>query len=191
MKKVLIILAVILVVIISAAIALPVIYKDDIKAAIDKELEASVNADVLFDVDNFSLSVFSNFPNITATMKEFGIINREPFAGEILFAAEELAVEIDLFSLFGDQPTLSGLEVIRPIINIKVLADGSANYDITFPTEEEEVAEESGGEFSLSIDHWLIKEGEFTYDDATLPYYLKLTGVEHGGSGDFTQDVLT
>ena len=96
MKKLLIVFAVIIVVLISAAITLPVIFKDDIKEAIDKELQSTINADVLFNVDNFSLSVFTNFPNITATMNEFGIINRAPFEGSILFAAEEMMVEIDV-----------------------------------------------------------------------------------------------
>ena len=70
MKKVLLILGIIFVLLVAAAFILPVVFKDDIKAAIDKELAASVNADVIFDVDNFSLSMFRNFPNITATMSE-------------------------------------------------------------------------------------------------------------------------
>ncbi|MDH5604861.1 MAG: membrane biogenesis protein, partial [Cyclobacteriaceae bacterium] len=178
--------------VLTAAVLLPVIFKEDIKLAIDEQLEASVNADILFDVDNFSLSMFSNFPNITASMKEFGVINRAPFEGEILFAAEALEIEINLKSiLFDDTPRLKGLSLIGPIINIKVLEDGRANYDIAVPSEEEApVAEEESGDFSFGIDHWEIVNGEIVYDDKSLPFLLELKGFDHSGSGDFTQDVF-
>ncbi len=192
MKKVIIGFLILLVVLIASAVVLPVIFKDDIKAAIDKELANSVNADVVFDVDDFSLSIFSNFPNITASMKNLGVINRAPFEGEILFAAEEFNVEINLSSLlFGDTPGIKGITLVRPVINIKVLADGAANYDIAIPSDEtEEVTEEGSGEFSFKIDHWEVIDGEFVYDDLTIPYYMKLVGLDHSGSGDFTQDVF-
>ena len=84
LKWTLIVLGGLLVLILAAAFIIPIVFKDDIKAAIDKELAKSVNADVVFDVDKFSLSLFSNFPNITAEMNDLGVFNREPFAGEIL-----------------------------------------------------------------------------------------------------------
>jgi uncharacterized protein involved in outer membrane biogenesis len=74
-KWVLIIFGGLLVLIVAAALILPAVFKDDIKAAIDKELAKSVNADVLFEADKFDLSLFKNFPNITATMEDFGVIN--------------------------------------------------------------------------------------------------------------------
>lgn len=190
MKKFLIVVVALLVVFIAAAIILPVIFKEDIKAAIDKELDAAVNADILFDVENFNLSLFTNFPNITATMKEFGVINRAPFEGEILFATEELEVEINLMSIIsGETPRIKGISLIRPIINVLVKEDGSANYDIAVASEEEETVEvdTAASEFSFGIDHWEIIDGSITYDDKSMPFLLKLEGFNHSGSGDFTQ----
>jgi hypothetical protein len=48
-KWTLIILGALLIFILAAAFIIPVVFKDDIKAAIDKELASSVNADVVFD----------------------------------------------------------------------------------------------------------------------------------------------
>src|SRR5690606_35817966 len=85
----------------AAAIIVPALFKDDIKTAIEKEVAKSVNADVMFD--DFSLSFFSNFPNITAGLKKLGVINRAPFEGEVLFATESFEVEVNLADLlFGD-----------------------------------------------------------------------------------------
>ncbi len=190
MKKILIVLGVVLIVLVAAAFILPVVFKDKIKAAIDKELAQSLNADVVFDVDKFSLSLFKNFPNLTAEMRDFGVFNREPFAGEYLFAAEALQVEVNLKNvLFGDQLRLKGITLVRPLINIKVLEDGRANYDIAIPSEEIPETDESG-DFSFGIDHWQVIDGDIVYDDKSLPFFLELKNVEHTGSGDFTQDVF-
>ena len=137
LKWTLIVLGGLLVLILAAAFIIPIVFKDDIKSAIDKELAKSVNADVVFDVDKFSLSLFSNFPNITAEMNDLGVINREPFAGEILFATEKFEVEVNLKNiLFGDQLRLKGISLVRPVINVKVLQDGRANYDIAIPSAD-------------------------------------------------------
>jgi hypothetical protein len=191
MKKVLIIVALVFAVLLAAAFILPIVFKDDIKAAIDKEIAKSVNADVVFDADKFSLTLFRNFPNITAEMRDFGVINREPFAGEVLFAAESFEVEVNLKDiLFGSQMRLKGITLVRPIINIKVLEDGRTNYDIAIPSEEQEQPEEEGGEFSFGIDHWQIVDGDVVYDDKSIPVLLQIKNMNHGGSGDFTQSVF-
>ena len=49
LKKILIGVAVLLVILIAAAAILPMVFKDDIKAAVDREIAKSVNADVVFE----------------------------------------------------------------------------------------------------------------------------------------------
>lgn len=192
MKKALIIVGLVLVVLLAAAFILPIVFKDDIKAAIDKEIAKSVNADVVFDADKFTLTLFRNFPNITAEMRDFGVINREPFAGEILFAAERFEVEVNLRDiLFGSQMSLKGITIVRPQINIKVLEDGRANYDITIPSGDTvSTATEESEDFSFGIDHWEIVEGDIVYDDKSIPFFTELKNVNHTGSGDLTQSVF-
>ena len=92
-KRILIGFGIVLVLVVAAAIIIPIVFKDDIKAAIDKEIAKSVNADVVFDVNNFSLTLFSNFPNMTVQVKELGVFNRTPFEGVNLFVVQKLEVE--------------------------------------------------------------------------------------------------
>lgn len=181
-----------IVLVVVAAIVIPIIFKDDIKAAIDKQLASSVNADVVFDIDNLNITLFKNFPNLTVEMADLGVMNREPFAGEILFATESFAVEVNLKDiLFGDQLNVKGISVVRPTVNIKVLKDGRANYDIAIPSTDTAVIEESGeSAFSFGIDHWEIVDATVSYDDQTMPYLLKIKGLNHNGSGDFNQDTF-
>lgn len=189
-KWLLIVIGSLLLIVVAAAILIPVLFKDDIKKAIDEQLAKSVNADVLFESDKFSLSLFRHFPNVTAGLKDFGVVNREPFAGEILFATSELEVEINLADiLFGNTPKVKGITLVSPVVNILVLEDGRANYDIAIPSTDTTSTEESS-EFSFQIEKWQVTDADIVYDDKSLPYYLKLKGLDHTGSGNFTQDVF-
>jgi hypothetical protein len=191
LKRILIGVAIFLVVLISAAFILPVMFKDDIKKAIDEQLAKSVNADVLFDINNFSLTLFRNFPNLTVEVKELGVFNREPFAGEHLFVVDQFDVEINLADvIFGDQLRVKGIALVHPRINVKVLKDGRANYDIAIPSTDTAKAEEAPAKFSFGIDHWEIVNGELVYDDATMPFYTSLKGLNHTGSGNFNDQAF-
>ncbi len=191
LKWTLIVVGGLFVVIIAAALIIPVVFKDDIKKAIDDQLATAVNADVVFDIEKFNLTLFKNFPNITVQMGDLGVVNREPFAGDILFAVEDFEVEVNLKDiLFGDQLRVKGITMVRPVINVKVLADGRANYDIAVPSTDTVTTTEESSDFSFGIDHWEIINGDVTYDDKSLPFLLSLKGLNHSGSGDFTQDVF-
>ena len=74
MKKFLIIVVILFVVVLGAAALIPVIFKDDITAAIDKEIDHTVRATVYYDTDHLELTLFKNFPNITVGMSDFGVI---------------------------------------------------------------------------------------------------------------------
>ncbi|MFY8036464.1 MAG: AsmA family protein, partial [Cyclobacteriaceae bacterium] len=187
LKKISIGVGIFLIVLVAAAMILPRIFKDDIKAAIDKELAKSVNADVIFDANDFSLTIFRNFPNITVEVQKLDVVNRAPFEGMHLFKVDRFDVEINLADvLFGDQLRIKGITLVRPNIHVKVLKDGHANYDIAIPSADTVKQQpEEPSQFSFGIDHWEIVEGQLTYDDATMPYYMALKNLNHSGSGNF------
>lgn len=192
MKKALkwffIVLGGLLVLILAAAFILPIVFKDKIKIAIEKQIEQSVNADVVFE--DFDVTLFKNFPNVTAELNQLGVMNRAPFEGQMLFATEAFTVDVNLKTiLFGDELRVKGISLIRPVINIKVLKDGRANYDIAYPSADTTTTADSA-KFSFGIDHWEIVDADVTYDDQTMPYNLVIKGLNHNGSGDFTQDVF-
>lgn len=191
LKKILIGFGIVLVLLVAAAIVVPIVFKDDIKKAIDAEIAKSVNADVLFEADNFSLSVFKNFPSVTASIKELGVFNRAPFEGAHLFVVNEFQVEINLKDvLFGDQLRVKGITLIQPQINVLVMKDGRANYDIAMPSTDTVQTTEEPSSFSFGIDHWEIVDGELVYDDKSIPFYTSLKGLNHNGSGNFTEKVF-
>ncbi|HCW06167.1 MAG TPA: hypothetical protein DGG95_02250, partial [Cytophagales bacterium] len=186
-KWILISLASLISLLVIAAVVLPIAFKGKIKEMVDQELAASVNADVVFDINNFSLSVFKNFPNVTVEVKELGVFNRAPFEGVHLFVVERFDVEVNLKDvLFGDQLRVKGITLVRPQINVKVLKDGQANYNITYPSKDT-VKTTEPSKFSFAIDKWSIENAELVYDDETMPFYLSIKGLNHTGSGNFNE----
>lgn len=191
LKQILIGVGIFVIVLLAAAFILPVVFKDDIKKAIDEQLAKSINADVIFDVNNFSLTLFRNFPNVTVEVKELGVFNREPFAGEHLFIVDRFDVEVNLKDvIFGDQLRLKGITLVGPRIQVKVLKDGRANYDIAIPSTDTVKTAEEPAKFSFGIDHWEIVKGELIYDDAAMGFFTSVKGLNHSGSGNFNDQAF-
>lgn len=171
-----------------AAIALPFLFKDKIAARIDQEIAQSVNAKVIYDVDNISLSFFRRFPNISANVKDLDIVGNVPFERDTLVSLRELQIDFNLKSvLFDEYPTLTGVHLNGGNLYIKVLEDGSANYDITYPSETTTESTESN--MRIGVDQIEVNDLNVVYDDRQLDYFMALGGINAIGNGEFTADV--
>ncbi len=192
MKKLLIVLGVFFGIILIAAIVLPIIFKDDIRKAIDEAIAENVNADVYYDTDKFNLSLIRHFPNVTVGLEDFGVVNKAPFAGDTLLAVKEFDVVVNAMSLiFGDQPRISSIRLDQPNVYVQVLSDGTANYDIAVASEDTvQVEDTTSSDLSIRIDHWEVNNGNMVYQDLTLPMLMIVRNMNHTGSGDFTLDVF-
>lgn len=147
-----------------------------------------MNAKVIYDIDNISLSIFKRFPNISANIKDLGIVGNAPFEKDTLVSLKELQVDFNLMSvLFEESPTLTGIHLNGGNLYIKVLEDGTANYDITYPSEEAIADTESS--MQIGVDLIEINDLNLLYDDRELDYFMALTGIKGLGNGEFTSDV--
>lgn len=196
MKKILIVIAVLVGIVLLAAVLVPVIFKDDIKNAIDKEMAKSLDANIYYDTDNVSVTLFAHFPNLTLGLSEFGIAGKGVFSEDTLVDVSDFEITVDLMSVFSDEIVIKDVLLNEPRISILVLEDGSANYDIAKSTGVEEVAEKDEVEstepstLSIAIENWEIRNGDVVYYDQSLPMYTTLFGLNHKGSGDFAMDVF-
>ncbi|WP_317048529.1 AsmA family protein [Echinicola strongylocentroti] len=112
MKKTLIIIFSVVAFLLVALIAIPFIFKDKIVARIDQEIANAVDAQVYYDVDQIGLSVLKRFPNISATVNEFGVHGNAPFEGDTLAHINNFQIDFNLMSvIFGDYPELTGLHL--------------------------------------------------------------------------------
>lgn len=190
MKKFLIISASIIGIFFLIVITVPFIFKDRIKEEISKALDNALDAEILFTPSKFRFSLLRHFPNPTASMGDFGIRGKNVFANDTLIFVRDFEIVIDLFSLFGDNPTIQSIYLYQPYINIKVLKDGQANYYIVKDDGEKEDTAEQASDLNVAIKKWNIHQGRIVYDDKTLDYFMDLRGVYHTGSGDFSLDIF-
>lgn len=203
MKKFLIVLGVVFIILITAIIVLPVIFKDDIRKALDDTMAENLNATVYYDVDAFSLSLIKNFPDITVSMGSFGVVGIDEFENDTLASIGTFLVTVDLMSaISGDQIIVEEILLDQPEILVLVLPNGKANYDIAKEsteteeapiTQEVESPEESEVEseaLSVGIEKWSIRNGTVAYMDQSMDFFTTINGLNHEGSGDFSLDVF-
>ncbi len=189
MKKIIIALASIVTLLLLTAIILPYVFKDDIQQQIRSTLSESLDARVYFEPSNFGLTLFKSFPNITASIEDFGITGKDHFEGDTLISIGDFNITIDLFSLFGDQNSVKSINLVKPKFNIIVLKDGSANYEIIKESDSSGNTEEPASDFNLSIESWNITDGSISYKDNSANTSMVLMGLNHNGKGNISSDI--
>jgi uncharacterized protein involved in outer membrane biogenesis/Skp family chaperone for outer membrane proteins len=191
LKKILIGFGIFLVVLVVAAFTVPILFKDKIKAAIDDQIKNAVNANVYFSTDKFSVSIFKHFPNITASLDDFGVVGKDDFEGDTLAAIPKFQVTVNIWDIIGGKISIKNIDLEDPRIQIITLKNGKANWDIAKPdTTQKTPANEAPSDVKFAIENWSVKNGYIVYDDRSLDFYTKLTGVNHSGSGNFEKMVF-
>ncbi len=190
MKKAALIILGILLVLLGAAFILPIIYKNEIRAKVEQEISKKVDAQVYFN--DFGVSLFRHFPNLTASLDNFGVVGKGVFRGDTLASARSFQISVNLMSVIrGEKIKVKALDLESPRILVKVLKDGRANYDIYIPdTTTTAEADTARSQFALQVEEWSIRNGYVVYDDRSMPMYARLVNLNHSGSGDFTQDIF-
>ena len=96
-KKILFSLLGLFILLISAAIIIPFIYKNEIKQKITEEINKNINAKVSFgDVD---LSILKNFPNLQIAISEIKVSGIEEFTKDTLANIKEFDLSVDMMSV--------------------------------------------------------------------------------------------
>lgn len=189
-KRILATLGIIVVLLILAAILIPILFSDKIEAAVKEEVNKNINATVNWG--EWDITLLKNFPNLTVDIADVKVANVAPFEGIELANIGSLTATINVMSLFGDRIGIKRIGLVRPRIHVKVLEDGRANWDIAKAdtTATAEPADTAASKFNVGLDEYWIEDGRVIYDDASLAFYMDLLGLDHKGSGDFTQDLF-
>ncbi len=187
-RKILLTLAGVIILVLAAAIILPIVYKDKIVAMVKQEANKNLNAKI--DFGDFDLTLIRSFPDFTLSLKNLSVIGINEFKGDTLIAAQELNFTVNLMSVInGGQIDIRSINLNQPIINLLVLKDGKANWDISKPDSTPAAASEPS-KFKVALKKYSIKEGRVLYDDASMGFRMTLLNLNHEGNGDFTQDLF-
>jgi len=188
LKKIVIALAVIVVLLLAFLIAAPFIFKGQLIAIAKKEINNRLHAKV--DFKDVGISIFKDFPNLSLSLKEVSIVNLAPFEGDTLAAIGSFSASVNIMSVVsGDQVDVRGIFIDKPRVNVKVLKDGTANYDIMKPAPTPAEPKETTA-VNIRLNQIEITNGHIRYDDRQSDMSAAVADLNFRGSGDFTQDVF-
>ena len=140
-NKILKISGISLLVLLVLIIATPFLFRDKIFGKVQEELNKSLYATI--QIESFSLSMFSTFPNFKLGLTNLSIAGKDDFKGDTLIKAGQIDVVVDLMSVIkGDQIEIRKIHLENANIYLLVNAAGKANWDIAKPTPKPEPGKE-------------------------------------------------
>src|SRR5882757_8984076 len=121
-KKTLKITGIVLVVLIAAAIAIPILFKGKITRLIKEQINKNIAAKVDFsDVD---LSLFRNFPRLSVALDSLRVTGTGEFAEDTLVSARKIDVAVNLLSVIsGDVIKIHSIKVDQARVHAIVHAN--------------------------------------------------------------------
>jgi hypothetical protein len=169
-----------------ALFTVPVIFKDKIRVTVENTINESVNATVKFE--DYNLSFFRNFPNLSFSMKNLSVTGIDKFSGDTLAGFESFNLVFNLASLFKKTGyEVKSVVMNRAVVNAIVHKDGSVNWDIEKDTTtvEEETAEASDMKILLELVE--MRDSRISYVDYESDMAAYLRDVNFSLSGDMTE----
>ncbi len=171
-------------------IALPLAFRGRITERVKGEINENVEARV--DWSGVGLTLFRNFPNLTFRLDDLTVTGIDRFEGDTLAAIGSLRLVLDMGSVLrslssGEQIVVRSIDVNRPVVNLRVLEDGTANWDIAKRSSDAPV-DDAPSAVEVSLRRFEIRDATITYDDRQTGLAASLTGYRQSLSGDFRQD---
>ncbi|MCK0155981.1 DUF3971 domain-containing protein [Cellulophaga sp. F20128] len=187
-RKIFKVIGVLLVLFVGLLIAIPFFLQGKIEKIIKNKVNNNIEATL--DFANADLSLLASFPNAKVTIEDLVLVNKAPFAGDTLFAAKTIALNMSIKELFKDasEPIgIKSLAVDGAVLKVKVDEDGNANYDIAKETETTSAdVTADGNSFTLAMESYEITNSTIEYTDVVSEMSLLLTDVQHSGTGNLS-----
>ena len=188
-KKVLRIFAIVLLLFVALLFAIPLFLQAKFADILKNKVNQNINATL--DFEDAQLSLIKSFPNAYMGLKEVSLVNKVPFEGDTLFAADAVALDMSLTELFksADEPiAIKKLVLDGAKVHIHVNAEGNANYDIAKESgaDTEAVATDASDNFLLNLESYEINNATIAYDDVGSGMHLLLSEMYHSGTGNLS-----
>lgn len=190
MKKIIKITLITVAVLLLILIVSPFLFKGKIIEVVKKEVNKTMDAQI--DFSRLGLNFFKSFPHASISLDDFYVVGINEFEGDTLFYAKNLAVTVNIKSLFGD----SGYEITKVSVSDAklhaiVLEDGKANWEIVPESDSEKPDSEESSDFKLQLKDVSISNSDIMYDDLASKMSASLNNLNLNLSGDMTADETT
>ncbi|HMH20935.1 MAG TPA: hypothetical protein VK563_04125, partial [Puia sp.] len=167
---------------------LPYLFPGFISGKIKQWARSSIKSELNFSAAR--LSFFKHFPALTLTLYDLSLKGSAPFEKETLVEADEIALGVDLRSVFS-RIQIDKIFLTNAFINIQVDAAGNANYNIYSSGKSSGPSDPSdSSSASLKIKKILIEKSKLVYNDRSLPMLINAKGLYYKGNGDLSEAIF-
>ena len=185
MRKHILSLAILVVLLLSSAIFLPYLFKDQFVDIIKKELNQSLKGKIDFNSD-LKINIFKSFPDLEIGIKEIIIYNdTNIFKYDTVLQVNEIDFSLDLKILYKDQEyIIKSIEIIEPKLSLELINDSINNWDIFNPSSKND------SELDFQLQKVAISNGYLSYSDIESNIITKFLDFNHLSVGVFNNGVL-
>lgn len=190
MKKTFVIIAAVILILVAALFAIPLLFKQNLLDATKATLNKQVNAEVQFA--DFNLSLFQNFPKVTLELGKVLVIGENEFQKDTLLNVSYAKATMSLASLFKKKGmSIEEIKLEKPQLKLLVNESGKSNWDlmksgesakiesVNQPSENE--ASENG--FELQLEKIIVEDAYFLYNDLPARITVGLSDINLDVSG--------
>ncbi len=179
------------IILLGAAIALPLVFKDSLIDKLKLEINKQVNARV--DFKDAQLSLLSSFPYFGLSLEGFSIDGIAEFDSIRLVEIGDLDISIDFMSVIsGEQFQIEEIALKDVNLNLFITEFGKANFDIAKDSQStnDTITSEEANSFKIALQSYSLSNFNLVYNDQEGDMYTKITNLNHQGSGDFTANIV-
>jgi len=182
---------IIIAIILLALITVPYLFSDKIEEIVKREINNYVDATV--DYKDFSLSIFSSFPDLQASLEDVSIVGKDKFKNDTLAYIGYFAAEVNIMSVFEESIAINSVALENAKVKAIVATDSTANWDIVKTSTDTTVVEETDtttSTLALDLNEVIIRKTNVAYIDSTsnMAAYVNDINLDLNGKmvGDIT-----
>lgn len=166
---------------------LPILFPKYVNEKIKQWTNSSIQGELNFS--KVRLSFFNHFPSLTVTLYDVVLKGSAPFKNDTLVATKEIALGVNLGSLFGKSVTIDEIYLTKGKINILVNEQGKPNYNIYVADTTSKKSSDTSSA-SLKLSRIQVEQCSLNYDDRSIPFLLSVNQLDYLGKGDLSKAIF-
>ncbi|SEW53094.1 AsmA family protein [Chitinophaga arvensicola] len=164
---------------------LPILFPNTVSNKIKTWTNNSITGDLNFS--KARLSFFNHFPSLTLTLYDFSLKGAPPFQTDTLISANEVALGINLSSVFSNSINIDEIYLTKGNIHVLVDTAGHPNYNVYKSSPAAATSQPDSGSANLKIARIQLDHCNILYNDQSLPMYIQAKEVNYLGKGDLSK----
>lgn len=176
-----------LTILLGIAIAVSLIYEDEVSQYLIEELNEQLLSEI--DVKKVNLTFLKKFPNASIEFKDVVAYTKKPYSDNILsydtdtlFSAQNLSIQINIIDLIAKRYIVKGVHLNKGNINLFIDKQGNPNY-IFWEVDKENKAEK---EFEIDINKVKVSNCKVLFINESTKLIIKAKTKRLDFKGNFS-----